>query len=183
MAPLKSHRGVVVKAVFLLALAMTVIATPVIAQETPAPAPACPATPVPLPPAFAGWASAVAVTAAASPAAATPIQIGKRADISLLPADQVQFAAPEKAPAPGTSSGLVAFTVSEAGTYQVALGAGAWIDVVRDGKPTPAGAHGHGPACTAVRKIVDFALTPGSYLLQIAGSKEATISVLVFPHP
>ena len=75
--------------------------------------------------------------------------------------------------------GLVGFSVTEAGTYRVALGSGAWIDVVRGGKAAASTAHGHGPACSGVRKTVDFPLTPGRYILQIAGNGTPSIAVMV----
>ena len=148
-----------------IVLALAATATPALAQEMPAaaPAPVCPATPAPLPTELAGWSSATSVGAAATAAglAKAKAPIGSRADVALLPAAQVQFVAPEKAPAADSYSGLVGFSVLAARTYRVALGAAAWIDVVRDGKPIVSSAHSHGVACTAVRKMVDFALTPG----------------------
>jgi hypothetical protein len=167
-----------------MVLALAMAGTPAVAQEMPAaPAPACPATPAPLPPELAGWASATPVSAAATAAglAKAKAPIGSRADVALLPAAQVQFVAPEKAPAADSYSGMVGFSVPVARTYRVALGAGAWIDVVRDGKPISSGAHGHGVPCTAVRKTVDFALTPGDYVLQISGNRTAMISVMILP--
>ncbi|GAA0298792.1 hypothetical protein GCM10009087_05810 [Sphingomonas oligophenolica] len=163
-----------------LALTLLFIAPSALAQEA---APACPATPAPLPPGLAGWASVTPVSAAASAAglAKATAPVGSRADVALLPAAQVQFVAPEKAPAADSYSGLVSFSVPAARTYRVALGAGAWIDVVRDGTPIASAAHGHGVACTAVRKTVDFALTPGDYVLQISGNRAAAISVLILP--
>jgi len=162
-------------------LALAVIAAPAFAQEA-APAP-CPATPAPLPAALTGWASASPVTAAATATdiGKAQIPVGSRADVTLSPATQVQFLAPEKAPLAGTSSGMVRFTVPAARTYRVALGAGAWIDVVRDGKAVGSGAHGHGVPCTPIRKTVDFALMPGDYVLQISGNHDATLSVLILP--
>jgi len=162
-------------------LALAAFAAPAFAQEA-APAP-CPATPVPLPAELAGWTSAAPVTAAATATdiGKAQITLGSRADIALVPAAQVQFLAPEKAPMAGTHSGMVRFTVPAARTYRVALGAGAWIDVVRDGKAIASGAHGHGVPCTPVRKTVDFALTPGDYVLQISGNRDATLSVLILP--
>jgi hypothetical protein len=165
----------------LLVLALAAIGAPAFAQEA-APAP-CPASPAPLPAELGGWASATPVTAAATATdiGKAQIPVGSRADIALVPAAQVQFLAPEKAPTAGTSSGMVRFTVPTARTYRVALGAGAWIDVVRDGKAIASGAHGHGVPCTPVRKTVDFALTPGDYVLQVSGSRDATLSVLILP--
>ena len=66
-----------------------------------------------------------------------------------------------------------------AGTYRVALSSGAWIDLVRDGEPVASTAHGHGPNCTGVRKMVDFPLTPGRYTLQLGANGEAEMRVLV----
>ena len=162
-------------------LALSAFATPAFAQEaTPAP---CPATPAPLPAELAGWSGATPVTAVATAAdiGKAQVPVGSRADIALLPAAQVQFLGPEKAPKADTSSGMVHFAVPVARTYRVALGAGAWIDVVRDGKAIASGAHGHGVPCTPVRKTVDFALTPGDYVLQISGNRDVTIRVLILP--
>lgn len=86
---------------------------------------------------------------------------------------------PEKPGKPATHGGLASFTVATPGTYRVALGAGAWVDVVRDGKAVASVAHGHGPACSTIRKMVDFRLTPGRYLLQIAGNADPVIPVMV----
>ena len=71
------------------------------------------------------------------------------------------------------------FQVARAGTYRVALGTSAWIDVVRAGRALPSQAHGHGPACTGIRKIVDFRLTPGRYVLQLSGTMATTLPVLI----
>ena len=38
------------------------------------------------------------------------------------------------------------------------LSAGAWIDVVKDGAQVASSAHGHGPACSTLRKQVAFEL-------------------------
>ena len=167
----------------LLVLALAAISAPAFAQEA-APAP-CPATPAALPAELTGWASTTPVTAAAGAAdiGKAQIPVGSRAEIALLPAAQVQFVTPEKAPTPGTSSGMVRFTVPSARTYRVALGAGAWIDVVRDGKPIMSGAHAHGVPCTAIHKTVDFSLVPGDYVLQIAGNHDTAISLMILPLP
>ena len=84
-----------------------------------------------------------------------------------------------KPDAPATFAGLFAFTVPTAGRYRVALGAGAWIEVARDGKAVASAAHAHGPACTPVRKMVDFDLQPGTYLLQVSGSTAPRLHLLV----
>jgi hypothetical protein len=75
--------------------------------------------------------------------------------------------------------GLLGFTVTQAGTYRVGIGSGAWLEVVRDRTALESAAHSPGPACTGVRKMVDFALTPGTYLLEISGNGTAKLPVLV----
>lgn len=144
--------------------------------------PGCTATPAPLPPELAGWAARASLSAAADVhgIGAAQLEIGQGADVALLPTPSVTY--PLRPGKPGGSvshGGLLGFTVKQAGSYRVALGSGAWIDLVRGGKPVESAAHGHGPDCTGVRKMVDFPLKPGRYILQIAGNGEATLPVLV----
>ena len=113
-------------------------------------------------------------------AQATPITIGTAMTATLLPTGQLRYAAkPGKDAPPASSGGLFAFTVEAAGRYRVALGAGAWVDVIGGGAALASVAHGHGPACSSIRKIVQFDLKPGRYLLQIAGSPAASVPVMV----
>ena len=141
---------------------------------------ACPATPAPLPPELAGWARQSPVHAGAAAARATLLPIGKGLVATLLPTSTVAYAVPpEKQGSPASSGGVFAFTAPTRGRYRVALGAGAWIDVLSGITPTVSVAHGHGPDCTGVRKTVDFDLEPGRYLLQVAGSGSAKLSMLV----
>lgn len=148
--------------------------------------PDCTAGAPALPPELAGWASRDAVTAAvdATSATAAPLAIGRAVDATLKPTTDVKFAAtPGKAGEGESHAGLLAFTVETAGSYRVALGAGAWIDVVHGGSALVSTAHGHGPQCSDIRKMVDFSLTPGTYLLQIAASPKPSIAVMVAKLP
>ena len=86
-----------------------------------------------------------------------------------------------KPAAAGSFGGMAALHVTAPGTYRVALGSGAWVDLLGNGQFLPSAGHGHGPACSGIRKIVDFALQPGDYVLQVAGSTTATVTVLVVP--
>lgn len=84
---------------------------------------------------------------------------------------------PEKA---ATGYGAVlAFDVASAARYRIALGAAAWIDVIRAGAAQGSVAHAHGPGCSGIRKMVDFDLRPGPHLLQLSGSAGATMRVMV----
>ncbi|WP_084465566.1 hypothetical protein [Sphingobium quisquiliarum] len=44
-------------------------------------------------------------------------------------------------------------------------------------------AHGHGPNCSGIRKMVDYSLHPGRYTLQIAANSEERLTLLVTPSP
>lgn len=117
-----------------------------------------------LPPAFAGWNGAPGKTLVVG----TPVVLTAASDVA--------WAVPPKKPGKGA---VASFTIREAGTYQIGLSNGAWIDVVRGGKALASSSHGHGPACTGLRKMVSFALTPGTYVLQLASMPAAETRVMV----
>lgn len=149
-----------------------------------APAPACPAVPAPLPALYAGWATMAPLVAGSDAAGAPMLAIGGAARLALADAAAVRFAvAPGHVPAPGSRGGMVALTIAAAGRYRVAIGAGAWIDVVGNGTALRSAAHSQGPACTAVKKLVDFDLQPGRYLLQLSGNAAPTLGVMVAKLP
>ena len=139
---------------------------------TATPARVCTATVAP-PAGLEAWNTISAITMG-------PIAIGKGTGLMLQPIDKVVFApAPGLSPKPGTFGGTYQFNVTTADTYRIALGAGAWIDVVGGGKIIESVAHTEGPACSGIRKIVDFTLVPGRYVLQLSGAKEAPTRVLI----
>ena len=124
------------------------------------------------------------VTAAVAAGAAPMLAIGPRRRVALAPVATVRFAvAPGHAPAAGTRGGLLALTVDKAGRYRVGLSGGAWIDVVRAGGAVRSVAHGHGDPCDPLRKLVDFDLSPGRYLIQLAGSTAPDLWVAVMRQP
>lgn len=140
----------------------------------------CPAVPAALPPELAGWSQMVPVAAGASAERAATLTLGVGAKAALLPTPTLSYPLrPEKPGGPASSGGLFAFAAPAAGRYRVALGAGAWIDVVRDGAAVVSSTHGHGPDCSGVRKTVDFDLLPGRYLLQVSGNAASTLPLLV----
>ena len=140
--------------------------------------------PAPLPETLAGWASPAAVKAAGTDKglAKAALTAGKAATVTLLPTPRVAYALrPEKPGGSVSYGGLLRFTVAQAGSWRVALSSGAWVDVVKDGTASVSTAHGHGPDCTGVRKMVDHSLTPGVYTLQIAANGAETMTVMVTP--
>jgi hypothetical protein len=129
---------------------------------------------------LAPWQRPMPITTASEANRAPLLAVGQAADAALLPTPQLHYpASPEKPGGQDSFGGLIAVDIAQPGTYRVALGSSAWIDLVRDGKAVTSTAHGHGPPCSGVRKIVDFPLTPGRYTLALAANPGNQTRVLV----
>jgi hypothetical protein len=174
-------------AAFTLALTVFGMPLPATAQaEMSAQGPACATVDADLPAALASWPAKVDVVSAVAAAdlSKAVIVIGQAARVSLHGTREVTYPVqPEKPGGSVAHGGLLAFSINQPGAYRVALSTGAWIDVIRDGQPQRSTAHGHGPACSTIRKMVNFNLQPGHYILQISANADAEISVLVTPAP
>ena len=165
--------------------AFAALTAPSLAGAQPMGMPRSPAectAPAELSPSLAGWTTPSPLKAASNEEdlADSTLALGQSVDLTLLPTPDVQY--PKRPEQPGGSvsyGGVVGFTVEKPGTYRVALQTAAWIDVVHDGAAATSVAHGHGPDCSGIHKMVDFALEPGSYVLQIAGNGEPVMRVLV----
>jgi len=108
------------------------------------------------------------------------LTLDKAATVTLHPGNDVRFVmAPEKPGSAGSYGGMLSLDVREAGTYQVALSAGAWLDMVQDGSAVASTGHAHGAECPGLRKMVSFPLKPGRHVIQLSGNKEDTIQVVV----
>lgn len=108
------------------------------------------------------------------------LTLGKAATVTLHPGNDVRFViAPEKARSEGSFGGMLSLDVHEAGTYQVGLSQGAWLDMVQDGAAVASTGHGHDAQCSSLRKMVSFPLKPGRHVIQLSGNKEDTIQVVV----
>ncbi len=157
------------------------------AQEALAkPAAACAAMDKTLPVDVAAWTAqtpmAAATTAAGlGKATLTP---GKAilADLPMTP--QVTFVTqPEKPGGTVSHGGMFGIKIDTAGTYVIALGSGAWLDVLKDGKALESTAHSRGPECSTLRKMVDFPLQPGRYVLQVSANADAKLPILLARRP
>jgi hypothetical protein len=168
----------------LLTVTTALLLTGPTAAQTPQPAQNCAATTPALPPELTGWPNRAPLTAATIALAASQatLAIGRSAQLRLSPTTAVRYPVrPGRPAAPSTNGGIASFTVARPGTYRVALGSGMWIDVVQGGQAIASTTHAHGPACSGIRKIVDFRLRPGRHLLQISGGKEPNVTILVVP--
>jgi hypothetical protein len=57
-------------------------------------------------------------------------------------------------------------------TFGIALDQPGWIDVSpQRGKTLASAAHGHGPSCSTIRKIVRYKLRPGTYRVVVSRLK------------
>lgn len=163
----------------LLTIAAVLVAPMAQADEPPVDCAAAPA----LPAALAGWSRSAELKAIdrADPAilAGSPALGGNRTAVSLHPMSRVEFrVAPGKAAQPDRYGGMIRVDVAKAGRLQLALGEGAWIDLLRAGSVVASVEHGHGPPCSGIRKIVAFAVEPGAYLLQIANAPHPAVDAM-----
>ena len=169
------------KSLFLSAsVLLFALVAPAFAQEMQAP-PKCASVAAP-PPALSGWSSKqdLAATAKEDGLASAALTVNHAAAVTLHPTRDVSFITqPDKPGGSVAHGGLLGVTIASAGTYQVNLSSGAWIDLVRDGKSVLSTAHAPGPACTGIRKKVQFPLQPGHYVLQISANADPTIAVMV----
>ena len=85
----------------------------------------------------------------------------------------------------GTKPGgavMIEFKVETAGRYGIALDQRGWIDVlpgVTGGEALKSVAHGHGPECSTIRKIVRFDLKPGLYRRYVTGLDKPAAKVML----
>ena len=73
--------------------------------------------------------------------------------------------------------------ITEAGHYGIAADSKVWIDVRANGAPLASVGHGHGPACSGIRKIVWFTLAAGTYELVLSKADVASVRLLVVRAP
>lgn len=140
----------------------------------------CPAAAQPLPASLSGWARPTPVSAGADAASAATLTIGESVRATLQPITKIAFAAePEKASVAGSYGGLFAVVVPAKARYRVALGSSGWIDVLARSTPVATAAHSHGPACSGIRKLVDFDLAPGRYVVQVSGSDAVAVPIMI----
>jgi hypothetical protein len=161
-------------------------AAPAVAQEMQHASANCPADAKPLPAALSAWTDKASFDAAGSAAAlnAAVLAPGKAVTVNLRHTREVQYMVqPEKPGGSVAYGGLLMLDVKTAGTYQVNLSSGAWIDVLKDGRPVMSGAHAPGPACSGIRKTVQFPLQPGRYVIQLSANGDPSIAVLVSRAP
>ncbi|OYY65388.1 MAG: hypothetical protein B7Y49_06560 [Sphingomonas sp. 28-62-11] len=139
----------------------------VAATASPAPVP-CSVTPLALPAPLAGWGELSSAP-----------NIGKR--FTVAGHERLKGLTAAEAARGGRAATLF-ITVANPGSYTLALGNAAWIDVASSGSTLVSTGHGHGPACSGIRKMVTFDLLPGRYAMRLSGMKTATIEMAILPN-
>ena len=169
-----------------LTMAAALMAAPAFAQEMPPARPSCAAMDQALPADLSAWTTKTPLAAAANPAglAKATLTPGKAVVADLPQTSQVKFVSQPERPGGSVShGGMFEIRIEKAGTYVIGLGSGAWIDVLKDGKPLTSSAHSPGPACSTLRKMVDFPLEAGRYVLQVSANGEPTLAILLAKRP
>ncbi|MDF2493199.1 homogentisate 1,2-dioxygenase [Sphingomonas sp.] len=151
-------------------------ASPAIAQDA-AQDPACSNVRVAIPAELAAWSKQTPVAAGIKAGGGASVMPGQSLLVSLHPTGLVTLAPAAKDT--NGHAGTLTLTVQDSGTYRVALGGRAWVDLVQEGGALPSTAHSHGPKCTGIRKMVDFTLKPGRYTIQLSGSQADSMPLLV----
>jgi hypothetical protein len=165
---------------------LALLTAPALAQEMPAAKANCAAMDKSLPADLAAWTAQTPLAAAASPAGLPKASLtpGKAVTADLPQTSEVHFVTQPERPGGSVShGGMFELRIDKAGTYVIGLGSGAWIDVLKDGKALSSTAHSPGPACSTLRKMVDFPLEPGRYVLQVSANADAKLPILLARRP
>ena len=103
--------------------------------------------------------------------------------ISLRAPSEAQLPSPpERAPKEGTFAGFANFKgTPKAGLYTVSLSAGGWVDVVQDGHFLKPKAFSGATDCDGIRKTMKYELSASPFVLQVSGSRDASISIAILP--
>ena len=100
----------------------------------------------------------------------------------VTPGDAKLPSPPERAPKDGTMAGFANFKgAPKAGIYTISLSAGAWVDVVQDGRFVKPKAFSGATDCDGIRKTMKYELAAQPFVLQVSGAKENAISIAILP--
>jgi hypothetical protein len=157
-----------------------------LAQETSGSQSPCAALDTSLPQALSGWTSKAPLRSATGEAGlpAATLRLGHAAQATLFHTRGVTYVVEPGKPGGSVAyGGILAVKIGEAGIYQVSLNSGAWIDMVLGASKMAATAHGHGPKCSSIRKVVAFPLKPGDYIVQISANAAPTLDIMISRQP
>jgi Bacterial extracellular solute-binding protein len=122
------------------------------------------------------------ISAATVSANAPTIELNRPYQVSLSNQDQVKFAAPpgKRTANEGSYAGVVRLSPGSARTLRISLNETAWIDVIDGKRAVESTRHTGSHDCAALRKSVEFKVTPNRPLLiQVSGSTEKDVRLIV----
>jgi len=128
--------------------------------------------------------AALAAVAAEPLAPGATLPADSAARLKLAPFSEAKLALPPERPPKFSPSYAGAFALAApaaAGVYKVTLSAGAWIDVVQDGKFLKPVAFAEATGCANARKSVKFRLAAEPATLQLTGVGDSDVAVIVSP--
>ena len=135
----------------------------------------------------AGWNDPAPLTALAADRADNPpmLRLGRAATIVLQPTPEMRYLLPPGQDGKADSfAGLVHFAVATAGDYRFLSSEDPWYDVIGGGSMLLPIARSHERDCIgAVRKMIDYKLSPGHYVLQISRTSTASLPLLLVKLP
>lgn len=88
---------------------------------------------------------------------------------------------PERAPQDGTFAGFTRIKTAKAGLYTISLSAGAWVDVVQDGRFLKPVAFSGATDCDGIRKTMKYELSAQPFVLQVSGARDNSLSIAILP--
>ena len=79
---------------------------------------------------------------------------------------------------PKSYGGLFSLAIKAPARVGIGLSGSAWVDIVTGRSAVASAAHGHGSACSGIKKIVWFDLPPGLHLVQLSNSSASQIRLM-----
>jgi hypothetical protein len=128
------------------------------------------------------WKSLSYVGAAKSAAelSTATLEVGKASYVGLNNTPKVKYVVrPMNEGGSVSYGGIFQIDIKESGIYRVALGNASWIDVTKDGKVAQSIAHNEGPKNSGIRKMVDYNLESGTYVVQLSAGADSSSAILV----
>jgi hypothetical protein len=100
----------------------------------------------------------------------------------LTPAEAKLPTPPERAPKDGTFAGFASFKgAPKPGLYTISLSAGAWVDVIQNGRALKPKGFSGATDCEGIRKTMKYEISASPFLLEISGAKDNALSVAILP--
>jgi len=118
----------------------------------------------------------------ARPEGNTAVSVGIKYKIKLLPVEEVALVMPEKGIHLDKFGGLLSFTVTKAGPYRFSTAPYVWLELVpADGSKKETDVLGSEALlwCAGIKKNVVFDLEATRYWLQMSGTLEQDVEVMV----